>query len=942
MPAAFHDSTQPSLSALSLSSSASGLPIVSISLDALPDGTVTFVFTDVEGSTALWEEAPEPMMEALNQHDDLISTAIEAHGGFSVKPRGEGDSRFVVFRSAVEATAAVAEIQRQFAAAVWPTPRRVRVRASLHTGTAELQMGDYYGSAVNRAARLRAIAHGGQTVMSSSTYELVCDHIPDGVELVDMGPHRLKDLVRPEHVYQVDVDGLPTTFPPLASLDKTPNNLPVQLTELVGRDHDLVVAAENLKTTRLLTVLAPGGAGKTRLAIQLAAEVIADHPDGVFFVDLSPLDSADEIVQAIAESLSIALSTEEDPKSQLMSYLARKRQLLVLDNFEHVVAGADLVTEILTNAPEVVIVVTSRTKLNVMGETIQPLLGLETEWDDVEDAFSTSGVQLFIDAARRADTGFTLNIDELEPLRRILETVGGMPLGIELAAAWVDVLSVADIGAEIAKSLDFLESEARGISDRHRSVRAVFDYSWAMLGEEERRTFSALSVFRGGFTREAAESVAGASIRNLANLTNKSLLLFDREVGRYSVHELLRQYAEAELSNDGDTVDTIAALHVAFFTSLAAQAAETMTTSEKEALQTVENDLDNVRVAWRRAVADRDGSSAARFVKALWFLYEVRGWHQAAVDLFGEAVAALPERSTDEASAKAWALSAAAQGWFLGHLGQAARGLDQIERAMDLLVPLGDRVALLLANECHCAVLTYLSRWEDLVRVGMEGTEIALEGGDRLASADPLVWSAFGDLRLSPPEVAAAKLEEGDEILAAAGEHRARTWTVLGLALADGMSERHADAIARLEVVVELAKDIGYRRGIQAGLQYLGEALANAGDAEESEPIFLESLAMSEDMGQSLEMAGTLSRLASAYSQMGQEEKAVEILASVLADPSTETSLLAEESTVAATAQSLFDQLQESLDDASFEAATARGSALSVQVAAKQLLVAAK
>ncbi|HVR79485.1 MAG TPA: adenylate/guanylate cyclase domain-containing protein [Acidimicrobiia bacterium] len=908
-------------------------------LDSLPDGPVTFLFTDVEGSTRLWEEAPESMLEALSRHDELISDVVERCGGLVVKPRGEGDSQFVVFRSAVDATTAVAEIQTRLAATVWPTPRPIRVRASVHTGTADLVEGDYYGSAVNRAARLRATAHGGQTVMSGSTYELVCDHIPDGITLVDMGPHRLKDLVRPEHVYQVNIDGLPTSFPPLASLDITPNNLPVQLTELMGRANDLEVATENLKTTRLVTILAPGGAGKTRLAIQLAAEVSSGYPDGVFFVDLSPLESADEMIQAIGESLSIALSTEEDPKVQLMSYLARKRQLLVLDNFEHVVSGADLVTEILTNAQGVTIVVTSRTKLNVVGELVQPLPGLDTKWEGAEDAFATSGVQLFVDAARRADSGFTLTADDLEPLGQILETVGGMPLGIELAAAWVDVLTIAEIDAEINKSLDFLESEAHGIPDRHRSVRAVFDYSWAMLSLAERQMFSALSLFRGGFTREAAESVAGASIRNLANLTNKSLLVFDREAGRYSVHELLRQYAEAELARGDGSVEVIAARHTTCFASLAARAAEAIAISQKETLQILEDDLDNVRVAWRRAVTGRDAASAAKFVKALWFLYEVRGWHQAGADLLGEALTAFGEGSDEEATVKAWALTAAAQGWFLCHLGQAVGGEEQVGRAVDALRRIDDRDGFLLAVQCHCAALTYLSRWDDLVRVGMEGVEVARAAGDEMASADPLVWSAVGDLRVTSPSVARAKLEEADRILAAAGEHRARTWTLFGLALIDGMEGKHKDAIRRLQEVVELAKQIGYRRAIQAGLQYLGEALVNAGDAGASETVFLESLAMSEDMGQSLEMAGTLSRLASAYSQTGQEQKAVEILASVLADPSTATSLLAEESTVAATAQSLLDQLRDSLDGDTFEDARARGSALPIQVTAKQLLI---
>ena len=906
-------------------------------MESLPDGVVTFVFTDVEGSTQLWEEAPESMMDALNLHDQVVSVAVEGNGGISVKPRGEGDSRFLVFRSAVDATRAVVEIQRGLDTSDWPTPRPIRVRASLHTGDAELQMGDYYGPSVNRAARLRGIAHGGQTVMSNSTYALVHDRMPEGVTLVDMGPHRLKDLIKPEHVYQVDIEGLPNSFPPLASLDATPNNLPVQLTELLGRDSDIEAATQTLTGTRLLTILAPGGAGKTRLAVQLAAEMSMSYPDGVFFVDLSPLDSPGEMVQAIAESLGISLTTHEDPKAQLMAYLSAKRQLLVLDNFERLVPGAGLITEILTSAPQVTVVVTSRAKLNVVGETVQQLPGLETDWD-ADDPFSASGAQLFVDAARRADSSFNLTDDDMEPLKRILQTVGGMPLGIELAGAWVDVLPVAEIDIEISRSLDFLESESGGIPDRHRSIRAVFEYSWAMLSSEERTMFAALSIFRGGFTREAAETVAGASIRNLANLTNKSLLLFDRDAGRYAVHELLRQYAESELGKDAGSADSVAVAHTAYYAGLAASAAETIEFAEMHALQMMEGDLDNVRFAWRRALAEGDAANAARFVEALWFLYEVRGWHQAGADLLGEGAAAFPEDSAGESMMRAWALAAATQGWFLSHLGQASDAVGQIERAVDTLRSLEDPKAFLLANQCYYAALTYLSRWEDLSRIGAEGAEYALAIGDELAGANSLVWGAFGDLRFRPLEIAREKLEKGDSVLAAAGEHRTRTWTVFGIALIDGMTGRHDDEIARMREVVRLAKDLGYPRGIQAGLQYLGEALVKAGDPDASEPVLLESLAMSEDMGQSLEMAGTLMRIASAYTQTGKATEAIELLASVLADPSAEKAQLAEESTIGDTARELLDQLRRSVDADSLEEARLRGSSVSVQVAAKQLL----
>ena len=284
----------------------------------LPEGVVTFVFTDVEGSTRLWEDAPESMMEALNQHDEVIEAVIADHSGISVKPRGEGDSRFLVFAHAVDAVASIAEIQTGLAATDWVTPRPIRIRASLHTGTAGVQLGDYYGSAVNQAARLRGIAHGGQTVMSASTWELVQDQMPEGVTVKDMGEHGLKDLTRPEHVYQINIEGVPDDFPALKSLEAVPNNLPQQLTDFVGREKELADAKHLLADTRLLTILAPGGTGKTRLGIQAAADLISDYPDGVFFVGLADIGSSDEIIQSIAESLGLGAIRRIHSRSSLV------------------------------------------------------------------------------------------------------------------------------------------------------------------------------------------------------------------------------------------------------------------------------------------------------------------------------------------------------------------------------------------------------------------------------------------------------------------------------------------------------------------------------------------------------------------------------------------------------------------------------------------------
>ncbi len=330
--------------------------VPSLAMADLPEGVVTFVFTDVEGSTSLWEDAPDSMMDALRRHDAVIDDVIAGRDGTSVKPRGEGDSRFIVFPSAVDAVAAAAAIQLELASVDWPTPRPIRIRISIHTGTADLQMGDYYGSAVNRAARLRGIAHGGQTVMSEATWQLVCDAPPDGITFTDMGEHRLKDLTRAEHVYQIDVAGLPTQFPPLESLDMTPTNLPTQVTEFVGREAEMRDLREAIERSRLVTILAPGGTGKTRLAIQAGAEIASEFPGGVFFADLAPLDDARDAPQALADSMGLTLGGDEDQHTQLLAYISRRSMLLILDNTEHIPDVADLVAEIIRETPTVKVV----------------------------------------------------------------------------------------------------------------------------------------------------------------------------------------------------------------------------------------------------------------------------------------------------------------------------------------------------------------------------------------------------------------------------------------------------------------------------------------------------------------------------------------------------------------------------------------------------------
>jgi len=905
----------------------------------LPAGVVTFLFTDVEGSTRLWEESPESMMEAVRQHDEAIEGAAEAHSGIPVRPRGEGDSRFVVFSSASDAVEAAAEMQRLLAAIEWVTPRPLLVRLAVHTGTADLQLGDYYGSAVNRAARLRAIAHGGQSGMSAWPWDRGQEERPPGVTVRDMGEHGLKDLTRPEHVYQIDIVGLPDSVPPLASLEAVPNNLPIQLTDFVGRQVELEDAKRTLAETRLLTILAPGGAGKTRLAIQLGADLSGDFADGVFFVDLAPISAPADIIQTVAESIGIALPTDEDLQVQLVAYLAGKTQLLVFDNFEHVAEGADIVAELLKGAPRVKVIVTSRSKLSIKGETVMTLPGLEIDWDTAEEAFLASSVQLFIDASKRTDASFTLAVDELEPLGRILHMVGGMPLGIELAAAWVDMLPIGEIATEIAKSLDFLKSEVGGVPDRHRSVRAVFDYSWTMLNEDERRMFAALSVFRGGFTRQAAEVVAGASLRSLANLVSKSLVAFDRETGRYAIHELLRQYADEELQLDQARWSETIVAHSAFFAEHTGQIEGLMLRGDEvEALDLVEDDLDNIRWAWRQTLQRGDAEAIRSIIFGLWFLYEIRGWTKAGAELFAEARDAFAPDAEDVATEIAGALIASLEAKHLANFGQAREAAPIVAGAVTALRPLSDPFALIMALEMAGEIAAYLGDFEEVLAVGTEASRVADDAGHEMMSAGMKNYQALAHLQMGDAETALRLLLEGDEVLSHLGELFMRTWNLATQAIIAMMQDRVDHAIDLYRLQAELAREVAYLRAEALALQGLGQAYTRSGDLDRANDALLESLEKFEQMGLVVDMAAVMVMIARVMAEKGQAEQAVEILAVVLADPSRDQLSMIEQVSIGEAAEGVLEPLETKLDPLVYAAAHARSGTISLDVMVKQLL----
>jgi predicted ATPase len=776
--------------------------------------------------------------------------------------------------------------------------------------------------------------------MSGSTWELVQDtQLPEGVTVRDMGEHRLKDLTRPEQVFQIDVDGLEDRFPPLTSLDEVPNNLPVQLTDFVGRHAELAEAKRLLATTRLLTILAPGGTGKTRLAIQAAADLIADYPDGVFFVSLAEIGSSDDIVQAVAESLGVALTSDTEVQTQLLTHLAKKRQLLVFDNLEHLSGSAAIVADILKAAPDVTIVATSRSKLNLTGETVLALSGLDTDWETAEDASQASGVQLFIEAATRSNPGFVLELDDLDPLARILRLTGGMPLGILLAAAWVDMLPIGEIATEIAKSLDFLETEMGDIPDRQRSIRAVFDYSWTLLSPEEREVFTALSVFRGSFGRDAAEAVAGASLRDLANLANKSLLSANPETARYSLHELLRQYAATELEQDPERHDHVLVTHAAFYSDLMGEAPSLMSGGRQaDLLAAVEADMENIRSAWRHLIATGDAGRARKFILGLFMVYEFRGWYSASVALFDEALDVLPEDSDDEALAALRGLASALKGWSLALIGQPDAGLVAADAPTTALARSSNPIDYWIAVQCLALTHAYLGSAEEMAARLDEAIPRFESMDEQFWFSSLMDWRSFAAVLGGDIDTATAFLDRASDGLGPGNEYWVTAWNLWLRAMIATQENRTEDAIDLFTRQVALCREVSYVRGTVVSMEGLGEANVAAGKLDAAATAFIDGMASAERMGMVGDVLSMMRKVAGVRALQDRPIEAVELLATVLAEPASAHMPFTDPQPNREPAAAALSELEEGLDAAEYAAAFERGSARPYDVAAKELL----
>jgi predicted ATPase/class 3 adenylate cyclase len=621
--------------------------------DPLVRGTFTFLFTDIEGSTDLVRTVGrERYGELLDRHRAILREVWGRHDG--VEQGTEGDSFFVVFAEAPAAILAAVEAQRAMLAEPWPDDALLRVRMGLHSGGAEKTGESFVGLNVNRAARIAAVAHGGQILVSGLTRDLVADEPIGGVELSDVGDHRLKDLTASIHLFQVVADGLPSEFPALRTLDARPNNLPTQLTTFIGRDAELEEAAKFLAETRLLTLTGPGGTGKTRLSLQLAARAADDFPDGVFFVPLEPIRDPMLVAPRIAGALGVVEGTGRPIADSVADWLRDKRLLLVLDNFEQVVAAAPIVADLLRAAPDIKAVVTSRAVLHVSGEQEYPVPGLpvppdpsqlttmdrlnqggETHPIDLVALGQYAAVRLFIERAVAVRPGFTVTNENAPAVAAISARLQGMPLAIELAAARIKILSPDAILVRLDQQLDVLAAGSRDLPARQQTLRGAIAWSYDLLDEGGKRLLDRLSVFASGCDLETAEAICAPAVElggdildGLMALVDQSLVKTEETAAgetRFRLLDTIRAFAAERLEADGE-LELIRARHRDWYVALAQRAASELSgTDQRRWLDRLELEHDDIRAVLDRAVAAPDPPVAIGLAFSMWRFWQKHG-----------------------------------------------------------------------------------------------------------------------------------------------------------------------------------------------------------------------------------------------------------------------------------------------------------------------------
>jgi predicted ATPase/class 3 adenylate cyclase/DNA-binding CsgD family transcriptional regulator len=791
----------------------------------LPTGTVTLLLADVEGSTRLWETQAEVMTAAIARFNQVVCDVVAAYDGVRPVEQGEGDSFVAAFARASDAVATALELQR---APLAP----IRLRIGVHTGEVQLRdEGNYAGPTINRTARLRDLGHGGQTLLSGATEPLVVDRLPAGAWLTDLGTHQLRDLPRPERVVQLCHPDLVNEFPPLrVSTSVVSQRLPVQLTSFVGRDAQLTQLRELPAQNRVVTLTGAGGVGKTRLAVQVAAQMTGDFADGVWYVDLAPITDPELVAVTVARALGLPDQPGRSTMDTLLRFVRDRQMLVVLDNCEHLLdASAELVVAVLGAAPRLTVLATSREPIGVAGEV---------SWRVPSLPLADEAIELFTDRARHARPGFAVSADNAAVVGEICARLDGVPLAIELAAARVRALSLAEIVESLHDRFRLLTGGARPAVRRQQTLRASVDWSHALLTEPERVLFRWLAVFLGGFDLDAAQAVAGGGeveryqvLDQLTLLVDKSLVVADDDSGgrtRYRLLETVRQYALEKLGESGEA-DVVRERHRDHYTAMAALLDAPAGSDYEQRLEQAEIEIDNLRAAFRWSSENSDVELALALASSLQPLWLARGRLREGLAWFDTALADLAAQHPEVAAAVvARALTdRAVLGIWVG-VG-AADSPDQAQQALVIARDL-DEPALLARALTTCGIITHWFDAEAARGYLAEALGLARALGDPWRLSQILGFQVVAALTAGDLIAARAAAEEGRDLADAIGDGFHSRLCRVYLGVAQVFQGDLAGAVAQLAAVAveaEAAHDEIWRAD---SLAFRGIALAYQGD----------------------------------------------------------------------------------------------------------------
>ncbi len=806
----------------------------------LPTGTVTLLLADVENSTGLWESHPGQMTAAFARLDHVLSDLLTAYGGVRPVEQGEGDSFVVAFARASDAVACALGLQR---APLAP----ISLRIGVHTGEVQLRdEGNYIGSTISRTARLRDLAHGGQSVLSGTAEDLVVDALPADAWLTDLGTHELRGVARPERVVQLCHPDLRNDFPPLRTAKSIAvHNIPSQFTSFVGRGPQVSEVRKMLAQNRLVALTGAGGVGKTRLAVEVAMQLASEYADGVWFVDLAPITDSGTLPVAVARALWLPDQPGRSTMDTLLRFVRDRRLLVVLDNCEHLLdACAELVVALSGAAPGLTLLATSREPIGVTGEATWRVPSLST---------ADEAIELFADRARLVQTGFTLTDSNITTVAKICHRLDGIPLAIELAAARVRALSLAEIVDSLHDRFRLLTGGARTAVRRQQTLRASVDWSHALLTQPERVLFRRLAVFLGGFDLDAAQFVCARTdvepyqvLDQLTLLVDKSLVVAYDSGGRtrYRLLETVRQYAQEKLAESGEA-DTVRSRHRDYYTARAALLDAPAGSDYEQRVEQAETEIDNLRAAFEWSCGNSEIESALTLASSLQPLWMARGRVREGLAWFDAILTDEVAQNTDVAAA-ARARALADKAVFTLVL-SAADGVNQAQQALTLARGIAD--SALLTRALTACGLTAAYNAELAGAYFAEAIELARELDDRWRLSQILASQANAAIAAGDPIAARAVAIEGRDLADALGDGSNSRQCRICLGIAQLWEGDLAGGAAQFRAVAAEAQAAHDEIWRASGLAHQGTALAWQGDTAAARAAAEESLAVASEFG---------------------------------------------------------------------------------------------